>query len=61
MREIDDFAEDEDPAAVEDAWADEIERRMQEADRGEVEMIPAEEMMARYWARRRSAGPAGQA
>jgi putative addiction module component (TIGR02574 family) len=36
---------------VEDAWRQEIERRVQQLERGEVELVPAEEVFAR--ARRR--------
>ena len=36
-----------DEAAIETAWNLEIKRRIEEMDRGEVEMIPAEEVFAR--------------
>jgi putative addiction module component (TIGR02574 family) len=38
-------------AEVEDAWAAEIKRRLDAIDRGEVELVPAEEVIAE--ARRR--------
>lgn len=41
---------DDDPE-VEEAWATEIQRRLDSIDRGEVEMIPAEQVLAE--ARRR--------
>ena len=41
---------DDDPA-VEEAWAAEIKRRLDAIDRGEVEMVPAEDVIAE--ARRR--------
>lgn len=41
---------DDDPE-VEEAWAIEIQRRLDSIDRGEVEMIPAEQVLAE--ARRR--------
>lgn len=44
---------DEDPE-VEEAWAAEIKRRLDGIDRGEIEMIPAEEVLAE--ARRRING-----
>lgn len=34
-------------AAVEDAWRAEIERRVGEIERGEVQLIPGEEVFAR--------------
>jgi putative addiction module component (TIGR02574 family) len=49
---LDDMGED-DPAEVEQAWSDELRRRIDEVENGTVEMIPAEEMMAEFWARRR--------
>ena len=36
----------EDPAAVEEAWRVEIERRVGEVERGEVETIPGDEVFA---------------
>jgi putative addiction module component (TIGR02574 family) len=36
----------EDPAVVEEAWRVEIERRVREVDRGEVKLIPGEEVFA---------------
>lgn len=44
---------DEDPE-VEEAWAAEIKRRLDGIDRGEIEMIPAEDVLAE--ARRRISG-----
>lgn len=38
---------DLDEAAIEKAWKVEIERRLDAMDRGEVEMIPAAEALAR--------------
>jgi putative addiction module component (TIGR02574 family) len=37
---------EEDPAEVEQAWADEIERRLDEADAGNVRSIPGSEVHA---------------
>lgn len=44
----DEEAEDEDeyPAEVEAAWAEEIQRRVEEIRNGTVELIPADEVMA---------------
>ena len=39
---------------IEDAWAAEIQRRMDEVDRGEVAMIPADEAMRRIRERKRT-------
>ncbi|HEX2078632.1 MAG TPA: addiction module protein [Longimicrobium sp.] len=39
--------DDEDPAAVEAAWADEIKRRVEELDSGLAEPTPAAEVFAR--------------
>lgn len=44
---------DED-SEVEEAWAEEIRRRLDGIDRGEIELIPAEDVMAE--ARRRIGG-----
>jgi hypothetical protein len=46
-------ADEDDPAAVEAAWAEELQRRMEEIDSGAAVMIPAEQVMAEFWARRR--------
>jgi putative addiction module component (TIGR02574 family) len=43
--------EDEDPAEVEAAWADEIKQRIEEIRNGTVETIPADEVMAELRAR----------
>lgn len=43
--------EDEDPAEVEAAWAEEIQRRVEEIRNGTVELIPADEVMAELRAR----------
>lgn len=51
----------EDPAVVEQAWAEEIQRRIEAADRGEVQWVPYEEAMARLdeqIRRRKGIGPA---
>jgi len=34
-------------ASIEEAWKVEIDRRIEQIDRGEVELIPAEEVFAR--------------
>ncbi|MBM4032416.1 MAG: addiction module protein [Planctomycetes bacterium] len=39
---------------IDDAWAEEAERRVAEIDRGEVELIPGEQVLARLRARRGS-------
>jgi len=39
---------------IEDAWTAEIQRRMDEVDRGEVAMIPADEAMRRIRERKRT-------
>lgn len=44
---VDDAREDEDPAEVEAAWADEIKRRVEEVDTGVAETAPAAEVFAR--------------
>jgi len=41
-----DEGEDDDPAEVERLWAEEIERRVGELERGEAETYPAEEVLA---------------
>lgn len=41
-----------DPTAVE-AWHEELRRRVESIENGTAELIPAEEVMADYWARRR--------
>jgi putative addiction module component (TIGR02574 family) len=38
--------EDSDPAAVEQAWADEIRRRLADYDAGRTKAIPADEVFA---------------
>jgi putative addiction module component (TIGR02574 family) len=43
--------EDEDPAEVEAAWAEEIERRVEEIRDGTVQTIPADVVMAELRAR----------
>lgn len=43
--------EDEDPAEVEAAWAEEIKRRVDEIRNGTVETIPADEVFAEMRAR----------
>ena len=43
--------DDEDPAEVEGAWAEEIKRRVEEIRTGAVETIPAEEVFAEMRAR----------
>jgi putative addiction module component (TIGR02574 family) len=47
----DEEEEDEDPAEVEAAWAEEIQRRVEEIRNGTVETIPADEVMAELGAR----------
>lgn len=47
IESLDHPADEVDEAAVETAWKVEIERRIEQMDRGEVEMIPAEEVFAR--------------
>lgn len=39
--------DEDDPAAIEAAWADEIKRRVDELDAGLVETVPAAEVFAR--------------
>jgi putative addiction module component (TIGR02574 family) len=39
--------DDDDPAEIERAWLDEIARRSAEIDRGDVQMIPGDEAIAR--------------
>ena len=39
---------------IEDSWAAEIQRRMDEVDRGEVAMVPADEAMRQIRERRRA-------
>ena len=48
-----DADEEDDPAEVEQAWAAELQRRIDEVENGTVEMIPAEDVMAEFWAQRR--------
>lgn len=43
--------EDEDPAEVEAAWAEEIKRRVEEIQNGTVQTIPADVVMAELRAR----------
>jgi putative addiction module component (TIGR02574 family) len=47
IESLDDPADKVDEGAVETAWKVEIERRIEQMDRGEVEMIPAEEVFAK--------------
>jgi len=47
IESLDHPAGDVDEAAIEAAWKVEIERRIEQMDRGEIEMIPAEEVFAR--------------
>lgn len=47
IESLDDPTDEVDEEAVETAWKVEIERRIEQMDRGEVEMIPAEEVFAR--------------
>jgi putative addiction module component (TIGR02574 family) len=46
-----DSVDEEDPAALEAAWAEEIKQRIEEIQNGTVETIPAEEVMAEMRAR----------
>lgn len=46
-----DSVDEEDPAALEAAWAEEIKRRVEEIDSGEAELIPADVVFARTRAR----------
>jgi putative addiction module component (TIGR02574 family) len=39
--------DDEDPAALESAWAEEIKRRVEEVNSGDAELIPADVVFAR--------------
>lgn len=48
---IADEEDDEDPAEVEAAWAEEVKRRVEEIRTGAVEGIPAEEVFAEMRAR----------
>jgi putative addiction module component (TIGR02574 family) len=47
----DEEEEDEDPTEVEAAWAEEIQRRVEEIRNGTVETIPADEVMTELGAR----------
>lgn len=47
IESLDDPTDEVDEEAVETAWKVEIERRIEQMDRGEVEMIPAEEVFAK--------------
>ncbi|MFN8633513.1 MAG: addiction module protein [Chloroflexota bacterium] len=49
LRSLDDDGDD--PDEIERAWLDEISRRSAEIDRGEAQMIPGEEAIARLRAR----------
>ncbi|WP_420125241.1 addiction module protein [Longimicrobium sp.] len=51
LADLDDEDEDEDPADVEAAWAEEIGRRVEEIRNGTVELVPADELMAELRAR----------
>jgi putative addiction module component (TIGR02574 family) len=44
---------DEDPAAVEHAWDEEIRRRLAEVEAGTAELIPAEQVFAELRSRTR--------
>lgn len=44
---VDDDELDEDPAAVEAAWAEEIRRRVDDLDAGRVETVPSSEVFAK--------------
>lgn len=46
-----DEGDEEDPAEVEAAWAEEIKRRVEEIRNGTVETIPADEVFAEMRAR----------
>lgn len=48
--------EEEPESGVEEAWREEIERRMAELDAGNVETVPWEEVRARLWQREASHG-----
>lgn len=50
---LDDGEPDGTPEEIESAWAEEIERRIAARERGEVELIPAEVVMAEMRARLR--------
>jgi putative addiction module component (TIGR02574 family) len=42
--------ETDSPEEIEAAWADEVERRLNEIDSGKVKMIPLEEVLAEMYA-----------
>jgi Putative addiction module component len=46
FEEIEAAAHDDEEDGIEQAWAEEIERRVREVDSGEVELIPGDEVMA---------------
>jgi putative addiction module component (TIGR02574 family) len=46
-----DSVDEEDPAALEAAWGEEIQQRIEEIRNGTVETIPADEVMAEMRAR----------
>jgi len=48
---------DEPAAEIESAWGDEIKRRLDEIDSGQVEMIPGDEVLARMDARLKARQP----
>ena len=47
IESLDPVAEEVDEAEIEQAWLAEVERRVGEVDRGEVELIPGDEVFAR--------------
>ena len=47
IESLDRVTEDVDEAEIERAWLAEVERRVGEIDRGEVELIPGDEVFAR--------------
>lgn len=47
IESLDDPTDEVDEAAVEAAWRVEIEGHIEQMDRGEVDLIPAEEVLAR--------------
>lgn len=51
IESLDAPADEVEQAAIEEAWKAEIDRRIEEIDRGEVELLPAAEVFARMRAR----------
>jgi putative addiction module component (TIGR02574 family) len=47
LRSLDPVDDDADPAEIERAWVLEAERRLAEIERGDVQMIPGDESVAR--------------